>query len=299
MSSTQPPEQNRANDPEPTTDTPRETSGAAQAGHPGAPNVINERAEQSSASDTAPIGPPAGVGSERGIGPARFAPGGTAAGPGGRRRWPWVVGGIAVVIVALLVGAAIGLGIAHHARGHQRFAGGPGIGARPWGHGGRRAMMHGGPFGGRSNAVGAIGPARSVGTTVLLGSVTSLNGANLVVAADAASAPVTVTVSDQTKVAGGQVRALSQLKAGDRVAVRIAPDHSASGVMLIPATTRGTITTLSGTAVTVMQPDGLPQAVDTSGLPTQPQMGDLVAVTGTASGSTIKAQNLRELPKTG
>jgi hypothetical protein len=133
----------------------------------------------------------------------------------------------------------------------------------------------------------------------VFGAVSTVNGANLVLTPDAATAPVTVTTTDRTRVLGGQARSLADLKAGDRVAVRVAPDHSASAVVFVPARLRGTVTVLSGTAATVVQPDGLSQAVDTSALPTQPQVGDRVLVVGSVNGSTIKATNLRELPKTG
>lgn len=301
MSSTEPPEPTRPRDPEPTRDT---SGGTAESVRPAATDgtgdtvptaSTTEHAEGSAAHRGEPIGAPVGSGRGRLGGFGRGVEG-----PGGGRRWPWIVGGVVVVVVAMLIGAAVTLGVLHHhARGHGRFAAGPGVEGRAWGPGEHQGVGHRGQFGGRHGGTGALGPGGQPGTTVLLGAVSSVNGANLVLTPDAAPAPVTVTTTDRTRVAGGQVRALSDLKAGDRVAVRVAPDHSAYGVMLIQASVRGTVTTLSGTSATVVQPDGLPQTVDTSGLPTQPQVGDRVAVTGTASGTTVKAQNLRELPKTG
>jgi len=286
MSSTEPPESNRPPTPESTPAASRSAPDGTTAGHPAEPAV-----------HSAVVGGTTG-GADAGVvgsGSAGFGP--SADGPsraGGRRRWHWVLGGVGVVIVALLVGSAVTLGALRHARGHERFAAdGPGVEGRAWWSGDQLGERHGGHWG------GALGKGAQPGSSMLLGSVTSVSGANLVLSPDAGAAPVTVITTDRTRVAGGQVRGLSDLKAGDRVAVRVAPDHSASGIMLVPATTLGTVTALSGTSVTIMQPDGLPQAVDTSGLPAQPQVGDLVAVTGTASGSTIKAQNLRQLPKTG
>jgi hypothetical protein len=145
-------------------------------------------------------------------------------------------------------------------------------------------------FAGRPGGPGAGGPAP------VLGAVASVNGANLTVTPDGGPAPVTVPTTNQTRVGGSQVRALADLKAGDRVVVVLAPDKSALRIRVIPATTRGTITVLNGTTATVTEPDGLTQQVDTSGLPTQPKVGDHVAVRGTATNGTLKAQQLRTFP---
>lgn len=243
--------------------------------------------------------------------------------PFSSRRWPWLVGGAAALVLALVVGALIGAGFAHH-RGHGGWAqGGPGHGAHAramggWGehpHGGmmgerpHRGMMggwgegpHDGMMGGPGRGPGAEGfaghwggPANG-GPAPVLGAVTTVSGANLTVTPDGGAAPVTVPTTNQTSVGGAQVRALADLKAGDRVVVMLGPDKSATRIRVIPATTRGTITVLNGTTATVTEPDGLTQQVDTSGLPTQPKVGDRVAVRGTATNGILKAQQLRTFP---
>jgi hypothetical protein len=284
MSSTEPPEANR-----PDASEPIPEQAAAER-----PTIEQPTTELTPNAN--PTGPTSRAGDPVGFGPAGAGP----VAPSTRRRWPWVVGGVAVVLVALLVGAAVTLGALHHMRGHERFAAGwPGLaGPARWpgeGHGWQFGGWDGAPRGGRwGGAQGGV-----AGSSMLLGSVASVNGANLVVTPDGGAQPVTVATTDLTRVGGAQVRALSDLKTGDRVAVRVAPDHSAYGVLVVPAITWGTVTALTGTSATITEPDGLTQAVDTSALPTQPRVGDLVAVRGTVTGSTIKAQDLRELPKTG
>jgi hypothetical protein len=294
-----------------------------------------EGAHAAGPAQTRPLGPdaedvPAGTGGSP-AGTAAFAAGPAGArsgrwsrwrspataGPGGRRRWPWVLGGIGVLIVGMLIGSAVTLGLVHHRLERIRFADGrPGIAGQPWhGHGAHGrfgAGPHGmggmpgmpgqgggqpGAFGGHGGAGGRGGPGGAA--PALLGSVTTVSGANLQVTPDGGAAPVTVTVSDATRISGSGVRALSDLHAGDRVAVRMGPDGHAARVSIVPAMVRGTVTAVTGTSTTVVQPDGLPQTVDTSALPTPPVVGQLVAVRGTASGTTIKAQTLVQLPKAG
>lgn len=247
-------------------------------------------ASRTSASAASGSAPPAGVGG------SRWRP---------ARRWPWIAGGVAALLVALLVGAAIGFAAGHHRPGEFRgwhgrhhaqgaypdMAHGPGWPGR-MGRGGPEGP--GGPGGGRAGA-GTGGPGA---TPALIGAVSSVNGPTLVVAQDG-GAPVSVTTTDRTRVVGDQLHAVTDLKPGQRIVVRLAPDRSATGVLAMPATARGTITTLNGTQATLTQIDGLTLPVDTSGLATQPKAGDLVAVWGAAAnnGTMLKANSLRELPK--
>jgi hypothetical protein len=227
-----------------------------------------------------------------------------------------VVGGAAALVLALLVGAVGGFAAGHrggpgwhtgmpaagwngegpgwqrHGHGHG-WADDPGDRGRPdGGPGGPGAFGEGpdgfghGRFGGRGMAAG------------LVGTVTSVDGANLVLTQDGGG-PVTVTTSDRTRVVGDAKRAVSDLKPGDRVVVRTGPDHAALAVLARPATVRGTVTALNGTQATVTAPNGLTRTVDTSGLPTQPKVGDLVAVQGSLAdnGATLKAQTLRVMPR--
>jgi hypothetical protein len=203
---------------------------------------------------------------------------------------------VAVVLVALVIGGVAGFAISHHGRGH---AGGPG-----W----SRAAGPGAALG--PGAHGWFGPGRGgerfradrrgglAGSAPVIGTVTSVSGPSLVVAQDG-GAPVTVTTSDRTRVFGAQQRSVSDLKAGQRVAVRVGANNTALGVLVLTASDRGTITALNGTMATLTQPDGLTRTVDTSGLATQPKQGDLVAVQGTVAnnGGTLVAQTLRTLPK--
>lgn len=296
MSSTEPPAH------EPTPDgTPRASAPSVQSGseEPSAP----ARVESTSAA----------AGSSAAEAP-RTAP---ARGPRfGGRRWPWMVGGAVALVLALVVGALIGAGFAHH-RGHGAWAhGGGGYGMHAgamggWGHGPHAGAMggwghrgHGGMMGGPGGAggpgaqgfAGRPGGPGAGGPAPVLGAVASVNGANLTVTPDGGPAPVTVPTTNQTQVGGSQVRALADLKAGDRVAVMLGPDKSAVRIRVIPAMTRGTITVLNGTTATVTELDGLTQQVDTSALPTQPKVGDHVAVRGTASNGTLKAQQLNTFP---
>lgn len=315
MTNPEPPDRDPGRGSEPTTPAQR----SAESDTPTTPTTAATPAAQTaSTSGAGPSGQP--VPSSAGGGPfARFRRPGPAATTGAptARRWPRLVGGAAILLVTLLVGALIGVGVAHHHaraaafREYGALGGGPhGWAAGPgWGHGGQpgHGRFGSGPmgghqgFGGHQDGFGGhrggFGAGRAESASVLLGSVTSVTAANLAVMPDGAAQPVTVPTNDQTRVAGTQSGALTDLKAGDRVAVRLGPDRSAVGVLVVPATAAGTVTTLNGTTATLTRANGLTQPVDTSALTTQPKVGDRIAVRGTASGGVLKAQSVRTLPK--
>jgi hypothetical protein len=211
---------------------------------------------------------------------------------------------VAAFLVVLLIGAAIGFAAGHHGPGefrgwhgrHHAQGAHPGMAPGPGRMGGGPEGLEGpGGPGGWPDGAGMRGPGA---TPALIGAVSSVNGPSLVVAQDGA-APVTVTTTDRTRVVGDQLHAVTDLRPGQRIVVRLGPDRSATGVLAMPATARGTITTLNGTKASLTQIDGLTLSVDTSGLATQPKAGDLIAVWGTAAdnGTMLKANSLRELPK--
>jgi hypothetical protein len=178
--------------------------------------------------------------------------------------------------------------------------GGPDGMGGPGGMGGPDGM--GGP-GGMGGPDGMGGPGREGGqfsprTPPVVGSVASVNGANVVINQDG-GAPVTVTTTPQTRVVGEQRASVTDLKAGDRVAVRQDANHQAVGVFLIPARAAGTVTAANGNQVTLTRADGLTVAVDVTAVPTKPQVGDRVVATGNVAnnGTTLTATQLRVLSK--
>lgn len=236
---------------------------------------------------------------------------------GGARRWRptgrggLILGGIGVLLVGLVIGGGIGFAaghhgggphrmmMKHHGMGHPGMPGGPGGPGMPggeegWGPGGEEG--HGWGPGIRFKE--GFREGRMGDSTALIGSVASVNGTSVVVTEDG-GAPVTVTTNDRTRVFGVQKRAVTDLKQGERVLMRVGPDKTALGIRALDASARGTVTALNGTSATVTRPDGLTQTVDTSALTTQPKVGDRVAIEGTVAdnGATLKAQTQRILPK--
>lgn len=230
----------------------------------------------------------------------------------GRRRRPWLIAGATVLGVILLL-VAFGAGRATgrwHDGGHGgyglrgdhramiRMHDGPaGPGGGPWM--GERGGFGGGPGwgGGRHLGVGPGGPG-ALGGQGIAGTVASVNGASVVVNADGGG-PVTVTTNDQTRVLGEGRHSVADLKAGDRVLVRVRDANTPVAVLVPQARAAGTVTALDGDRATVTRPDGLTQAVDVSGVSNKPKAGDRVAVLGTIAdnGATLKASSLRVLPK--
>ncbi|MDT7647805.1 MAG: hypothetical protein QOC75_4805 [Pseudonocardiales bacterium] len=257
-----------------------------------------------------------------------------------RRSWPWITGGVVVGLLALLVVFGIGLlvGSHHggrhgrfdrgHEMGHSRMQGMPGFGENgpggrggpggggPGGMGERGGMGHGfgpggmGPGGGMGQG-GGMGPGGGMGggfgpggrmgaEPAVVGTLVTINGTNLVLTPDG-GAQATVTLTPQTRVVGEQRASVTDLKAGDRVAVREDANHQAVGVLVIPARAFGTVTAINGDQATLTRIDGLTEPVDVSAVNPKPVIGDKVAVVGTVTnnGGTLKATQLRELPKTG
>jgi hypothetical protein len=216
-----------------------------------------------------------------------------------------------VILVLLVLAVVFGLGMwagSHHGRharvdrfdgpGHSRLHGMPGPGAPGWP--GQRGFGPGGAD--RRGEWGPGGPAgpgamfRGPGSGVV-GTVASVNGPTLVVNQDGGQ-QVSVPTTAQTRVVGDQRASVAELRPGDRVAVREDANHQAVAVLVVPARAAGTVTTLTGDQATVTTPGGLNIAVDVSGVPTKPKVGDRVVVTGTATnnGSSIKASQLRVMP---
>ena len=136
--------------------------------------------------------------------------------------------------------------------------------------------------------------------TLLVGTVASAADGKLTVTRDGGG-EASVTTTDKTRVRGGDNnKAGGDLAAGERVVVRVGTDSSAVGVLVVRPHVAGTVTALDGDRATVTRPSGLTQAVDISGLTEKPNVGDLIAVVGTTSdnGATIKAEKIKQLPKT-
>lgn len=192
-------------------------------------------------------------------------------------------------------------GPAGHARGiEQGHAFGEGRG----GMGGR-----GGP-GGFDGADGRGGPGLGLGRlgddTLLAGTVVSVGDGTLVVTPDgapggAAAPQRTLRTDGDTRVAGQGVRTLTDLTAGQRVLLRVDGTGDTATVVsaLVPqARVTGTVTAISGDQATVVSVQGLTVPVDVTAIGQKPVVGDLVEITGGASGTALRADELRVLPRT-
>ncbi|MBO0848285.1 MAG: hypothetical protein J2P20_02390 [Pseudonocardia sp.] len=289
MSTSEPPER-------PAGGRPEAPSGAAPS-EPGSPSGSpseSSAASEPGSSATPPSVPPTARAT------ARFGRG---------RRRPWLIAGASVLGVVLLL-AAFGAGRATgrwHDGGHGgyglrgdhraliRMHGGPdGTGGGPMM--GERGGFGGGPGWGRFGA--GPGGQGEFGGQGIVGSVASVNGASVVVNADGGG-PVTVTTNDQTRVLGDGRHSVADLKAGDRVLVRVRDANTAVAVLVPPARSAGTVTALDGDRATLTRPDGLTQSVDVSGVSNKPKVGDRVTVQGVIAdnGATLKASSLQALPK--
>ncbi|HEY0698579.1 MAG TPA: hypothetical protein VGD43_12305, partial [Micromonospora sp.] len=104
-----------------------------------------------------------------------------------------------------------------------------------------------------------------------------------------------------TRVAGDRNRSLGDLAPGDRVIVRVGADGTADRVLAVRAHATGTVTELTGDRATLIRPSGLTVTLDLSGVPARPAPGTLVIATGTSAdnGTTLKVEELRELPTLG
>jgi hypothetical protein len=147
---------------------------------------------------------------------------------------------------------------------------------------------------------GARLPKLAEGEKVVAGSVSSFVDNKLVVRKDN-GVDVTVPTNADTKVRGTEGKALTDLKAGQRVIVKVGSDGVADGVLVVRAHAAGTVIKLDGDRATVIRPNGLSVVLDLSGVSQRPAVGTVVVAVGTAAddNSTIKVTNIRELPTLG
>ena len=208
---------------------------------------------------------------------------------------------IGAVLAALLVpgpgGRGFGPGRAGHAEGFAGFGDDGGLGLRGPGfedRGGRAGEGRGG----RGGEDGPIG-ARLGDDTLLVGTVVSASGGSLVLTPDGAPQRTLRTDGD-TRVVGGDNRALTDLTAGERVVLRVdgaGTDATVVTAFAPQARVAGTVTAINGNQATVVSVQGLTVTVDITAIGQKPAVGDLVAFTGGASGSILRADELRVLPK--
>jgi hypothetical protein len=137
------------------------------------------------------------------------------------------------------------------------------------------------------------------GQSLLLGTVTENAPGKLTVTRDGGG-PVTVTTDNGTKAGGSGVKALTDLKPGQRVAVKV--DQGKAVAVRVPAAkATGTVTGTNGDSANLVEPDGLVQPISLSGVQDRPKDGDLVIVTGTIgdAGKTFDVTKVRQLPHAG
>lgn len=136
--------------------------------------------------------------------------------------------------------------------------------------------------------------------TLLSGTVVSTADGTLVITADGA-AQRSLRTDSHTRVFGGDNRSLTDLTAGERVVVRVDGTGDAARVVAAwapRARVVGTVTALTGDQATLVAVDGLTVTADLTGIGRKPAVGDLVVISGGANGSTLRADELRVLPKT-
>ncbi|MGE3285467.1 hypothetical protein [Pseudonocardia sp.] len=201
---------------------------------------------------------------------------------------------VAAVVAAFLVpwgGRYGGYGPAGHPRavhGPGMFGDGPGRG--PGGYGWDRDGR-----GGPGVAFGRLGD-----DTLLAGTVVSAGNGTLVITPDG-SPQRTLRTDDRTRVAGDGVRSLAELTAGQRVLLRVDGTGDAATVVVayVPqARVTGTVTAIAGNQATVVSVQGLTVTVDVTAIGQKPAVGDLVEISGGASGAALRADELRVLPTT-
>lgn len=207
-----------------------------------------------------------------------------------------VLSGIALLVVGGVAGALLFSRSGHD--GPTR----PGVvrlderGPGPFGHGGSGA----GRGFDRGPGPDAMGPrGRVAAGPVVFGTVVSSANGTLVITPDGA-AQRTLRTDDRTRVAGQGIRSLTDLKADQRVAVSVTGTGDAAtavAVRVVEAHLMGTVTAVAGDTATVASADGLVVTVNTAAASPKPAVGDTVAVTGTASGTTITASTITVLPK--
>jgi hypothetical protein len=122
----------------------------------------------------------------------------------------------------------------------------------------------------------------------------------LVVAQDGGPQPRTVHPYAQTRVLGAGARSVAELRPGDRVMISVAGVGDAATAVTVrtmKAQVTGTVTALSGDTATLLEADGTTVGVDLAAVSPKPAIGDLVRVTGRASGAALTADRIRTLPK--
>jgi hypothetical protein len=143
------------------------------------------------------------------------------------------------------------------------------------------------------------GPGHGRGGPALAGVVVSTGNGTLVVTPDG-GAQRTLKTDATTRVQGPGKPGLNDLKAGQRVVVRVTGTGDAAtvtDVRVVQAHVTGTVTAVNGNTATVTSYDGLAVQVDVTALTQKPAVGDVVELSGTASGATLTATTVRELPK--
>lgn len=207
-----------------------------------------------------------------------------------RRRWRSRGGIIGAAVLAMVIVAGVAVALL--------LPGTPG--ARPAPPGADVGLL---------GETGELGPLRGPGRgadpllgkdALLVGTLVSTGGGTLVVDVDGA-ARRTLRTDDHTRVRGGGASALSGLKPGDRVVLRISGAGDAAtvaSVMTPQSRVTGTVTAVSGDTATVTVLDGRRESVNIARLPQKPGVGDIVIITGTApDGATVSADRVRVLPK--
>ncbi len=194
---------------------------------------------------------------------------------------------IGAVVVALLIVAGVAAALLTRGDGpgwddhHGPRDGGPGVG-----------LADGfGELGGRGGPLG-----RGLGDdTLLVGTVVATADGSVVVAPDSGEQR-TIRTDDSTRVRGGGNTGLADLEAGERVVIRVAgAGDAATAVSILTPQARviGTVTALSGDLATITSIDGRTVTANLSALTEQPAVGDLIALTGTATNpTTITATTL-------
>jgi hypothetical protein len=207
-----------------------------------------------------------------------------------RRRGPLIGAGILVLAIAGLV-AGIVLAMPSTPAPTNTAAAAPATTAPSAAGHGRKGAKAG-------KAKGAGQAKLAPGESVLLGTVGSVSGTQLIVTPDS-GAQVTLMTTASTKVAGG-TKALTDLKPGERVEV-VVKDSTAVAVRIPQVHDTGTITNLNGTNATLVEADGQTVALDLSGIGQAPTNGNVVVVTGsvTDGGRTVQVSKVTPAGGTG
>ncbi len=227
--------------------------------------------------------------------------------PAAKRRWRPTGTGVLLALVGLAILVVGGVaGALLSSRGGHPGPGGPGFSRvaerGPGGFGDHREFGRGGPGADRGFDMGPDarpGPGGRGAGPVVLGTVVSTGNGTLAITPDGA-AQRTLRTDDRTRVVGDGVRSIADLKPGQRVAVSVIGTGDAAtavAVRLPEARLVGTVTAVAGDTATVTSADGLVVTVNTAAANPKPAVGDVVAVRGSASGTTITATAVTILPK--